>query len=389
MTNDFLKSIGLSILLATVGCLSAVAQNDTIPFYDANGGIILQIEVNGKKYPMLFDCGATLSASKELWEELKLTRSSSQSFGDSQGNTIKSQLGMFPEFTLGHQHYSGMTALMLDIANVPGMNCYDIKGVVGPEVMRGRCWTLDFQRQRIIIRDSVGDISDNAFWVPMTPRFNGQPWFEMNFGHNEKILTCFDSGSNSAITLDRNLAKCVENAVKPKYKFIECGFTGTGGGGYGKADTIVLLNHANGVFIGDYELKEQNIRLRSKPINLIGTKVMRQFVTTLDYPRKRIIFQPIDHDKVKPSATQGITFGWKDGHIIVASISGKDAAHLPDIKQGVVVLKINDNLMPSPAKPSDLCTVFSTKYNEKKKLKIQYLDEHGSVKTYIYKRKSN
>ena len=358
----------------------------TIPFHDLRGAMIFQVEINGKTYPMLFDCGATMCVTPALWEELGLEDIASERYSDSQGNIVTSRRAKLPTINIGGTSYEGLTAMMLDIPNIPGFSCYDIAGVIGPEVIGQKVWALDFEQQTVTITDSLAYIPAGSTVVPLVRRFNNQPWFHLSLASGDSILCCFDTGSNGSLNLNRHDAASL--ATEP-LAYLECGYTGTGGGGYGQRDTTTNVIATRSVLIGGTPLDHVPVRLHSKPSNIIGTKVMRIFRIALDYQNNRIVFMSQQTGKYEQNdLCRGITFGYSDHHIIVASVRGATFGDLPDIPIGSVVTAINSHRLPNPATPSDLCDVLASDYQKAKKLRLTIKDAKEKERRVSLKQKA-
>ena len=356
----------------------SIECSTTIPFQDQRGAMIFQVEIGGKSYPMLFDCGATMCVTPKLWKELGLEDESAERYSDSQGNIVTSRRAKLPPVYLEGQCYEGLTAMQLDIANIPGFSCYNIAGVVGPEVIGQKVWTLDFESLTVTISDSLTDIPVSSTIVPLVRRFNGQPWFHLSLASGDSILCCFDTGSNGSLNLSKEAARSL--SAEP-LSFVECGYTGTGGGGYGHPDTTLNVVTTNTVLIGRHFLCDVPVRLHSKPTNIMGTRVMRLFRIALDYRNNRIVFTPREDAVCQQDALlRGISFGYSDQHIIVASIRGTTNDDLPRVPIGAVVTAINGRRLPSPATPATLCDILASDDQKAKKLRLTIIDESGREK---------
>jgi len=306
-------------------------------------------------------------------------------YTDSQGNKVTAHRAKVPVFSIGGTSYDGLTAMQIDIANIPGFSCYNIAGVIGPEVIGRKVWTLDFDAQTVTITDTLTEITPGSISIPLVRRFNDQPWFHLSMANGDSILCCFDTGSNGSLSLNRHDAALLSDEP---LSFVECGYTGTGGGGYGQPDTTLNVTTTRTVSIGSQNLAGVPIRLHSKPANIMGTQVMRRYRIALDYHNDCIVFMPKAIDEKRQSAyVRGVTFGYNDGHIIVASTRGATAADMPDVHIGTVVTAINGQRLPQPATPADLCEILASDYQHIKKLRLTILDGKGKERKVCIKQK--
>lgn len=358
MRNTTFCILLLIALFSTTCHAKSIAEQ--IPFQNIRGAMIVDVKIDNHSYPMLFDCGATMCVTPQLWEDLHLEEIHSETYNDSQGNRVTSKRANLPPIQIGKNVYQGLTAMLLDINHIPGMNCYGIYGVIGPEIIRNNIWKIDFKNHLITISDTMNYNHRDFFSTPLIKRFNGQPWLYLKTATGDSILTCFDTGSNGYLNLNQKNVSC-DFIKQTSHKSYEYGFTGSGGGGYGRIDTIQHVSSPRGIQIGDYTLKNANIKLHHKPTNILGTGIMKDFLFILDYQNNEILFKPnerISRSKKKQKENH-ITFGYSDSHIIVASLKGKSTKNFPPISVGAIVVAVNRQRINQPATPDDLCSLLT------------------------------
>ena len=374
-----------TFLLVFFALLLQSRADETIPFRMVRGAMIFDVEIAGKTYPFLFDSGGTCSISKESQEQLNLQPASEMTYRDSQGNHVKTSVLAMPDFRMGQETYSGLSAIQLDIRNIAGMNCYGIVGVLGPELMKDHVWRLDFERQEVTISDRAVEPQEGDYVVKMVKRYNGQPWLYVSAGQSDSLLTCFDTGSNGTLSLNKLETGDLALSDGCEDTMVECGLTGTGGGGYGKADTLVSVRLKKGVRIGDMPIHDVVIGHAKGKSNIMGTQLMRRYVVTLDCINDRIIFTPRPYSH---SATEvfPVNFGYRQEQIIVSSVKAHTFKALPKIPFGSQILAVNGMVFPDKASPDDFCELLNSDYREGMKISLTIRQPNGRKKKVVLRR---
>lgn len=85
----------------------------------------------------MFDSYGITTASFDLWDELEMEAVSKIEAQDSQKNQMSREIGMISEVQIGNLLYENVGVMKMNIAGIPGMNCYGIDGVIGPAFMKG------------------------------------------------------------------------------------------------------------------------------------------------------------------------------------------------------------------------------------------------------------
>ena len=374
-----------TFLLVSFALLLQTRADETIPFRMLRGAMIFDVEIAGKTYPFLFDSGGTCSISKEFQEQLNLQPVSEMIYRDSQGNYVKTSVLAMPDFRMGQETYSGLSAIQLDIRNIAGMNCYGIVGVLGPELMKDRVWQLDFERQEVTISDQAIEPQEGDYVVKMVKRYNGQPWLHVSVGQSDSLLTCFDTGSNGTLLLNQLETGDLTLSDGCDDIMVECGLTGTGGGGYGKADTLVSVRLKEGVRLGDMPIHDVVINHAKGKSNIMGIQLMRRYAVTLDCINDHIIFAPRPYSY---SATEvfPVNFGYRQERIIVSSVKAHTFKDLPKIPFGSQILAVNGMAFPDKASPDAFCELLNSDYRDRPKLSLKLLLPNGRKKKIVLKR---
>jgi hypothetical protein len=179
----FMKRLFLVALAATLlsGCYTKSSTylfslgdgpeeiyQDSIAFTRQSRLIIFPVTIQGKTYRFLFDTGAPMVVSEELAKTLKMKRVSRKSVGDSQGKREKLNYVRMDEITVGHKSFTNLTAIVADLKRAPAINCLNIDGIVGGNLMRMAIWDIDYEKEVMYFTNDFEHFEPdtNAFVMP-------------------------------------------------------------------------------------------------------------------------------------------------------------------------------------------------------------------------------
>ena len=139
------------ILLCTQGLFAQKFQ-DTIPFRNDLGLIIIPVSFNGVEKQFAFDTGAEYSVAYD-WakDELKSTKKS-LTVVSSSGLRSKMRFYKSGDITLGSRKITGHR--ILNTAKNAIFSCHQVDGILGVDIIKELNWHIDFKRKLLIMYPS-------------------------------------------------------------------------------------------------------------------------------------------------------------------------------------------------------------------------------------------
>ena len=193
---SFLISAILFILLTT-GCSSTkvyqlmgggeIVESEykvVVPFEMRLGLIIVKVKIQGEEYDFLFDTGAPNVVSLELGEKLGLKAAGKSNTTGSQGERHKVEYAIIDTLTIGGLNYLNTTAAIMDLKKSVTIDCMELDGILGANVMRNSVWQIDYQKQEMTITNSTESLNFTTHLdtIPFTTKRTGTPMIDVTIG---------------------------------------------------------------------------------------------------------------------------------------------------------------------------------------------------------------
>ncbi|MDB5158702.1 MAG: Aspartyl protease [Mucilaginibacter sp.] len=319
---------------------------EEIPYEYINGVMFLTSEINGIKRKFVFDTGAPVQITPELFDELKPEIINHTEISDATGKKTTLNIVSLAALKLNNLSFTGIPAL---VSSSSLYKCWHIDGIIGSNILRKSIVQILPAKHLIILTDDETKLSLNKkMQLPLiTGEPQSYPFFNIQLANKKTQTVGFDTGSPTFLRMTEADASRFKND-----DIIEKISTGYG------------INHMSllGLQIPDslYRLKISSLIIAgctftnvvtetNKSRNTrIGTKILDYGKVTIDFIHHYFYFEPavgvVDlSEKLWPLKTVVA-----DDKLVVGVVWGK----LKDqIKSGDQIMTINDE----PCQAISLC----------------------------------
>lgn len=345
---------------------------ETVEFEISNNLIFVPVQINGKSYRFLFDTGAIFSISKELQEAYNFKKVSKGYLVDSDKNREKVPYVRVDDLEIAKITFENQTAFVGDFKANPILECLEIDGIIGSNLMRHCNWTIDQKNKKLSFGTSIHeDFIKNSYQVPF--KTNNQFDILLNLGIGPATVKNIklDYGSNGPLTLPKNSFHTLK-----ENKIIEKTITEKGiknSGIFGKAVNISReITFIDSLKINDSYI--ENVWIKTGSSGLLGNKILSRFIVTIDYKNQILYFQKLD-SVISNNWSYGVKLGYNaEKGIIVNSVIENSKASQNGIMANMKVTKV-DSL--NFELNHDFCDYVSFMNNPPENLYIELIDSTG------------
>lgn len=390
---SFLLWIGF-FAVATVSCkpswTTAISYGNTDegPFIDTIktnvliGLHIVPVKIGGSTYQFLFDTGAIFSISEEVQQKMNYKTISKGTLTDSDNNSRKVDYVQVDSIFIGDITFTKQTAFVADFTANPVIKCLEIDGIIGSNLMRHCHWTIDYQKEEIILyKDTTLEFPENSIRLPFALNKQFDQIVKLKFGKATLKNLKIDYGSNGSLTLSRNAMQVLKENEIISETFTEKGYVSSGL--YGKAKTSSrefawadTLQYDNFIVEG--------VELKSGKAGLIGGEILSRFVVTLNFDKQEISFVPVGD-----SAPDYSTFGFKIGfseekQFYIQSVIDNSPADEIGLTPGLSIIRIGDLDFKQGI---SFCDYVLQDRKNLKQVELVYLDESEQVQSVVLEKR--
>lgn len=312
---------------------------ETIDIEIENGLIFVPVRIGGNEYRFLFDSGAPFSISKELQNTFKYKVISKGHIVDSDNNRKKVNYVQVDTIHIGGIPFINQTAFEGDFISNPILECLQVDGIIGSNLMRYSNWTVDQNRRKVTLSNRVSqEIQKESIVVPFQSDSQYNILVSMGIGASTVKSLTVDYGSNGAVDLPNEVF-----LILKRRKVIDKIYFEKGSQQSGIIGESVILNREI-TFIDSVKmngLKIEDIELRTSSSGLIGNKVLSRYIVTIDWSNRKLYFKN-NNFKIDTHKTFGLSLGCSaKGIIYVQSVIENSDAFNKGIVPGMKVLKFN------------------------------------------------
>jgi Aspartyl protease len=264
---------------------------ETIPFRYEKGFILLKITIEKAEKTFIFDTGATTLLDAKFAKTLKTKRIGRQKHHDSTGKSRTLKIVTLPKITLGNTDFKSIIANITDLTPLCSQLGFDFDGILGVNVMNQGIWQIDYAKQQITFgnfREALPQMPNES--VPKIFSFynEGKGTPKISLYTNGQYLgeAELDTGSNGGITFPYLTQRLLPDTCVFTKKESIAGGLFTKVNKKSSSTKVSALLFGQKVEINDVPLSfEEHL-----PYPLIGNKFLSQFLVTIDWKRKEIIF---------------------------------------------------------------------------------------------------
>ena len=347
---------------------------EEIPYELVNGVMFLTPEINGIKRKFIFDTGAPVQITPELFNELKPEIINHTEITDATGKKASLNIVSIATLKLNNLSFTGIPAL---VSSSSLYKCWHIDGVIGSNLLRKSIVQIIPAKHIIILTDDETKLSVNKkMQIPLTTgEPQSFPYFNMQVANKKTQTVGFDTGSPNFLRMTAADAGRFKN--DDAFEKISAG--------YG-------INHMSllGLQIPDslYRLRIPSLSIAggiftnvvtetSKSRNTwIGTKILDYGIVTMDFIHHFFYFEPTADVVNLSEKLWPLKAIVADGKLVVGVVWEK----LKDqVKSGDQIMAIDDE----SCQTIDLCDWLSGKVDrmlDKQTATLTIKDERGNIK---------
>lgn len=325
-----------------------MVQNDfttSIPIKIVKGVIIVPVSIYGNQYSFAFDTGAPNVISERLANELGLLPIVYVNSDDANGTSKEIAFTKIDEIILGDLSFIDHAAGIYDFDESSEISCLEIDGILGANLMRSAVWQIDMKNEVLIIASDLDHVKlplGESFFN-FKPEISGTPKISLSLDSKHKYEdVVFDYGSTRGIDL-------FEEAIPTKISKIgnnpERFFGATSVGLFEDNQVDTIFCSKNDVKLGELELKNCSVYFEGQGTSTLGTKILKDFVVTIDWDSETIFFNPNYNPKYISNNDEyvyGLKLKRQENYVIVTGIFENSPAFQNGLRVGDKVLFINE-----------------------------------------------
>ena len=182
---------------------------EEIPYEFINGVMFVTPEINGIKRKFLFDTGAPLQITDELFNELKPEIINHTEITDATGNKDRLNIVSIADLKLNNLSFTGVPAL---VTGSSIYKCWQIDGVIGSNLLRTCIVQIIPAKHIIILTDDETKLSLNRKMQTAleTGEPQSYPFFMIQLTDKKTLKVGFDTGTKDFLRMAAAHAKRLE-----------------------------------------------------------------------------------------------------------------------------------------------------------------------------------
>lgn len=292
------KLIGQVIL-----CLFAMtvnAQDITIlPYKVIANKMIVEIKINGKSVPMIFDTGGKNAITTAIKKEFNAEILQSREIVDANNAKLHVDIVGIDKVEIPNSNTIYKNIPFLAIDNEV-FTCLGVGGLIGSDLWKNNTIIIDDRIKEIkIIEGGIDYLKSDKQVIPFVKDANDAPIFVVKIGAFDEARVLFDSGADVFLTLRAQDYPRLE-AQGALYMVRE----GSGNGSVGvlgksiKTGRRVLLQIPE-LSIGENHFKKFRANVGTSTESLMGYILTQYGKVTIDYVNKQFHFSPFKSDQIE------------------------------------------------------------------------------------------
>ncbi|GAA4271852.1 PDZ domain-containing protein [Aquimarina gracilis] len=313
-----------------------------ISFQDKFGYFIIPVKIGDDVYDYIFDTGGYNTVTSEIISRNKLPNLMEVEVGSA--NQLKSNiiLTKIPTVDIAGVQFKEIGAFNFDFKDSPQINCYTNGGLIGKSIIKNAVWQINAPEKKIVLTDDINKLDnlDNAIKlkVKLDKVFN--PFVKAKINGKTKSFL-LDFGYGGFISLTEAEGKSINSQ-----KMVEV--TGEGAvSANGILNENIFIKNIKSFEIGNSSIPSQVVYYsKSNNYNLIGSKIAKYFIVTLNFEEKELFLTPIEKkEEVQPKSSFGFDLNRNENNVYVSKIFKGLSADKKGLKLNDVVISINDKMV--------------------------------------------
>jgi len=316
----------------------------TVPLDTSKGPAIVMVRIDGsRELRCIFDTGmpeGIFLIDPAVGEELGLEYSMTVPIAGAGSNPETAHLGFGVTLQLGELEFTNERVIVMERSG--GLVGLGFDGAIGASVLNRYVTELDYDTKQLTLYEPEGfDDSDSGAAISLSIE-NTKPYIEVGISINGKPNTAasllVDSGSSAALSLNTSGSRALETPAKGLSTTVMAGVGGDVDGVLGRTSRLAL---------GPHELTDIVSRFPDEPQNsghgTLGSEILRRFVTTFDYPNKRMMLRPgASFARASEANMAGLMLRPQDGgRLRVHRVIDASPAAEADVRKEDVIVAIN------------------------------------------------
>lgn len=341
------KQITTRILICLAICLAGLATSAQqhraeLPYRMVANKIIVDINIEGKTFPFVFDTGGTTALIDSLCDALNLKHEGAIDIRDVTGSKLTYQKAFVKEVNLPGSDITFHDYAFMALPTPSSVQHFGAVGLLGSDLWQNYIVHFDTERKVIVISSPDTPVAIEAkYQTPFTANSGWYPVMSLAFG-DRKIDATFDSGAYGLLSLKEDDYYYLYSWNQTK--LLERGF-GRGPSGVGGNAVVVPRMETKRVLVAPIQIGAATLEhviteeLTTATRTLIGVQLLKYGEVTIDYSRRMFYFVPFRNPTQAEQTFSNIAFNITDGQLCVSTIWGTDLR--TKIRVGAPVTRIN------------------------------------------------
>jgi hypothetical protein len=272
-----------------------------LPYKVVANKMIIEIHLNGKLVPMIFDTGGKNAISSALKGEFGAVVIDSKEIVDA--NSSKKHVDIVK---LNQVETPDKKATFKDVPFVVVDNelftCLGVGGLIGSDLWQNNTVEINDQTKEIKIRTGgMTVLPGDKQAIPFSASAHGDPIFMLNVGKYDQERVVFDSGAACFLSI-----KASDYPQLEQQGALYMVRQGIGGGSLGVIGRVAtgnrILLEIPELIIGGASFTKFRSDASSAPESLLGYRVLHYGKVTIDYVNKLFRFEPFKPGKIEVEA---------------------------------------------------------------------------------------
>lgn len=327
----------------------------SLPYRSYNSLQIVQVKFGNETYDFLFDTGAPMVVSPELRKKLEMKVLMRKSVYDSQGKRNDLNYVRMAPFELGGLKFENFTAIEADLRANAALNCLDIDGIVGANLMALFFWEMNPSQHLLRMTNNWDTLEVDEKMNVLNFRIkNTRTPVLDNIKLNDQYFSniTFDTGSDGSLRiLKTDFADADDSNAVVSVGYHSYGIFG------GEIDTqsTELVRFK----IGNDSLAYFPLNLNNeKSTRLLGMSYIKNYRTILNWKQSKIYMQKVKEYSGQNDSAFGMAPAYIDSTLRVGNIFLRPKGVAEKLTLGDTILRVN-GITTYPASPELYCQVLS------------------------------
>ena len=323
----------------------AQSQKAELPYRIVSNKILVDVEIEGKAYPFIFDTGGTAAIIDSIADLLGLEHEGDLNVTDATGTRLNYQKCVVKEMHLPKSNITITNYSFLSLPTPSPVQQFGAVGLLGSDLWQNHIVRFDPSRQVITITSAEHPVdADTAFRMPFSP--NGQIWpiISLPIGTQE-VDAMFDSGAYYLLSLKET--DYYKLYSWQQTKLLERGF-GKGSSGIGGTALLPHRKEVKRIRVAPIRMGAATLsNVISEDITpashtLVGMRLLEYGEVIIDYSRREFYFLPFKTNIRVEQKFNNVGFNITDKQLCINAIWGEELRN--KIKIGSPVIAINGKL---------------------------------------------